>query len=230
VPRLRRSDVCAPGIARRRAGRGFVYLDADGERVADTEVLSRIHDLVIPPAWREVWICPYPGGHIQATGIDQKGRKQYLYHPKWRERRDQEKFDEMLSFARALPRLREVPARAPLGVLDRGPRGHGHFQRSWAGAVTVRALPVTTPGRLEVRPPPEGLEVAQRRIADQHHVAAPAAVAAVGTALGNVGLAAEARAAIATGAGAHLDADMVDHPGPIIRTGGASPCRTTTSS
>jgi len=107
VPRLRRSDVCAPGIARRRAGRGFVYLDADGERVADTEVLSRIHDLVIPPAWREVWICPYPGGHIQATGIDQKGRKQYLYHPKWRERRDQEKFDEMLRFARALPGLRE---------------------------------------------------------------------------------------------------------------------------
>jgi DNA topoisomerase I len=107
VPRLRRSDVCAPGIARRRAGRGFVYLDADGERITDTEVLSRIHDLVIPPAWREVWICPYPGGHIQATGIDQKSRKQYLYHPKWRERRDQEKFDEMLRFARALPALRE---------------------------------------------------------------------------------------------------------------------------
>jgi DNA topoisomerase IB len=107
VPRLRRSDVCAPGIRRRRAGRGFTYLDADGERVTDTEVLSRIHDLVIPPAWREVWICPYPGGHIQATGIDQKGRKQYLYHPDWRRRRDQEKFDEMLRFARALPALRE---------------------------------------------------------------------------------------------------------------------------
>jgi DNA topoisomerase I len=107
VTRLRRSDVCAPGIARRRAGRGFVYLDADGERVTDSEVLARIHDLVIPPAWRDVWICPYPGGHIQATGVDVKGRKQYLYHPKWRERRDQEKFDEMIRFARALPALRE---------------------------------------------------------------------------------------------------------------------------
>src|SRR3954470_10027435 len=105
--RLRRSDTGGPGILRRRAGRGFTYVDADGHRVDDSEVLSRIHDLVIPPAWREVWICPYPGGHIQATGIDQKGRKQYLYHPKWRERRDQEKFDEMLRFARALPGLRE---------------------------------------------------------------------------------------------------------------------------
>jgi DNA topoisomerase-1 len=105
--RLRRSDTGGPGIRRRRAGRGFVYLDADGERVEDTEVLSRIHDLVIPPAWQDVWICPYPGGHIQATGSDARGRKQYLYHRKWRERRDQEKFDEMLLFARSLPRMRD---------------------------------------------------------------------------------------------------------------------------
>src|SRR4051795_8762768 len=105
--RLRRSDTGGPGILRRRAGRGFVYVDADGERVDDTEVLSRIHDLVIPPAWRDVWICPYPGGHIQATGLDARGRKQYLYHRAWRQRRDQEKFDEMLLFARALPRMRE---------------------------------------------------------------------------------------------------------------------------
>src|SRR3954454_11467773 len=105
--RLRRSDTGGPGILRRRAGRGFTYVDADGHRVDDSEVLSRIHDLVIPPAWKDVWICPYPGGHIQATGVDQRGRKQYLYHPKWRERRDQEKFDEMLLFARALPRMRE---------------------------------------------------------------------------------------------------------------------------
>jgi DNA topoisomerase I len=111
VARLRRSDVCAPGIRRQRAGRGFTYLDADGERVTDTEVMARIHDLVIPPAWKDVWICPYPGGHIQATGVDQRGRKQYLYHPRWRERRDQEKFDEMLRFARALPALRKRVAR-----------------------------------------------------------------------------------------------------------------------
>src|SRR3954453_15479102 len=105
--RLRRSDTGGPGILRRRAGRGFTYVDADGHRVDDSEVLPRIPDLVIPPAWKDVWICPYPGGHIQATGIDQRSRKQYLYHPRWRERRDQEKFDEMLRFARALPTLRE---------------------------------------------------------------------------------------------------------------------------
>src|SRR3954471_12390041 len=107
LARLRRSDVCAPGITRRRRGKGFEYLDEEGNRVKDSEVVSRIGELVIPPAWNEVWICPYPGGHIQATGVDQRGRKQYLYHPKWRERRDQEKFDEMLLFARALPRMRE---------------------------------------------------------------------------------------------------------------------------
>src|SRR3954465_15110291 len=105
--RLRRSDTGGPGIQRKRAGKGFTYVDADGDRVEDTEVLSRIHDLVIPPAWKDVWICPYPGGHIQATGLDQKGRKEYLYHRKWRERRDQEKFDSMLAFARTLPAMRE---------------------------------------------------------------------------------------------------------------------------
>src|SRR6185436_15876961 len=81
--RLRRSDTGGPGVLRKRHGRGFTYVDADGKRVSDDEVLARIHDLVIPPAWRDVWICPYPGGHIQATGIDARGRKQYLYHRKW---------------------------------------------------------------------------------------------------------------------------------------------------
>src|ERR671932_1486322 len=107
TPRLRRSDCSGPGIHRRRRGRGFQYLDEDGTPVDDTEVLGRIHELVIPPAWEDVWICPYPGGHIQATGIDAAGRKQYLYHPRWRARRDQQKFDEMLEFARALPAMRE---------------------------------------------------------------------------------------------------------------------------
>lgn len=105
--RLRRADVTVPGITRRRRGKGFQYLDPDGEPVRDEEVLARIHELVIPPAWKDVWICPYPGGHIQATGIDAAGRKQYLYHPRWRQRRDQEKFDEMLRFARSLPAMRE---------------------------------------------------------------------------------------------------------------------------
>jgi DNA topoisomerase IB len=106
-PRLRRADCTGPGIARRRHGRGFRYLDADGEAVDDAETLERIHELVIPPAWEDVWICPYPGGHIQATGVDAAGRKQYLYHPRWRERRDMEKFDDMVVFAKTLPRLRK---------------------------------------------------------------------------------------------------------------------------
>ena len=106
--RLRRADPAGPGIKRRRRGRGFEYVDGEGTKVDDPEILGRINELVIPPAWEEVWICPYPGGHIQATGIDARGRKQYLYHPKWRRRRDQQKFDDMIRFARALPALREA--------------------------------------------------------------------------------------------------------------------------
>jgi DNA topoisomerase-1 len=105
--RLRRSDCAGPGITRRRRGKGFEYLDPDSERVTEAEVLARINELVIPPAWEDVWICPYPGGHIQATGMDDRGRKQYLYHPRWRERQDSKKFDDMVTFARALPALRE---------------------------------------------------------------------------------------------------------------------------
>jgi DNA topoisomerase-1 len=104
--RLRRSDCTGPGLRRRRQGRGWVYLDEEGERVQEPEVLDRIRELVIPPAWEEVWICPHPGGHIQATGVDQRGRKQYIYHQRWRERRDQQKFDDMVEFATALPELR----------------------------------------------------------------------------------------------------------------------------
>jgi DNA topoisomerase IB len=106
--RLRRSDPSGPGYARRRCGKGFMYLDEHGERITDTEIVARITALVIPPAWRDVWISPDPFGHIQATGVDQAGRKQYLYHPRWRERRDQQKFDDMTAFARSLPALRSV--------------------------------------------------------------------------------------------------------------------------
>src|SRR5215218_6513165 len=106
MPRLRRADCSAPGLTRRRHGRGFTYLDADGEAIRDPEDLGRIGELGIPPAWKDVWICPDPRGHLQATGIDAAGRKQYLYHPQWRTRRDQEKFDDMIAFARALPDLR----------------------------------------------------------------------------------------------------------------------------
>ena len=106
--RLRRSNPSGPGHARRRCGKGFMYLDEEGTRITDAEAVARITALVIPPAWRDVWISPDPFGHIQATGVDQRGRKQYLYHPRWRERRDQEKFDQMTAFARALPGLRTV--------------------------------------------------------------------------------------------------------------------------
>jgi DNA topoisomerase IB len=106
VPRLKRADCSGPGIRRRRRGKGFEYIDEDGTRLTDEETLARVRDLVIPPAWEDVWICPVPNGHIQATGLDARGRKQYRYHDKWRERRDQLKFDEMIDFARALPAMR----------------------------------------------------------------------------------------------------------------------------
>ena len=91
--RLRKVKVGTPGLTRRRAGRGFVYLDAAGNRVTDEEVLARCRDLVIPPAWTDVWICPVPNGHIQAVGTDAAGRRQYLYHPAWREGRDSAKHE-----------------------------------------------------------------------------------------------------------------------------------------
>jgi DNA topoisomerase IB len=107
VRRLRRADPSLPGFTRRRAGKGFVYLDEDGRRITDAEVLARIRSLVIPPAWESVWICPWPTGHLQAVGIDARGRRQYRYHDHWRARRDAEKFDHMAQFARALPGLRQ---------------------------------------------------------------------------------------------------------------------------
>jgi DNA topoisomerase-1 len=105
--RLRRSNCYGPGLRRRRAGRGFYYLDAAGRRVEDPEVLGRIRALSLPPAWQDVWICPLPNGHIQATGIDARGRRQYRYHDLWRQQRDREKFDHMIDFAEALPGLRQ---------------------------------------------------------------------------------------------------------------------------
>jgi DNA topoisomerase-1 len=107
MTRLLRSDCSGPGITRRGRGRGFEYLDEAGRRVTDPEALSRIRALGIPPAWRDVWICPVPRGHLQATGTDAAGRKQYLYHEAWRTRRDAEKFAAMERFAHALPELRE---------------------------------------------------------------------------------------------------------------------------
>ncbi len=109
MPRLRTVSPAQPGLTRRRQGRGFVYLDGD-VRVADPVVVARIRDLVIPPAWRDVWICRHPNGHIQAVGSDEKGRRQYLYHPQWREQRDRRKHDRVLEVAAHLPGARQLVA------------------------------------------------------------------------------------------------------------------------
>ena len=114
--RLRYVDQSAPGLTRRRRGRGFEYLDAAGAR-ADDETIERIRALAIPPAWTDVWICPWANGHLQATGRDSAGRLQYLYHPEWRQERDREKFERMLDFAGALPGLR---ARVAADITTRG--------------------------------------------------------------------------------------------------------------
>jgi DNA topoisomerase-1 len=106
APGLRHSTDRRPGITRRRSGRGFSYRDADGNVVRDRETLARIRSLAIPPAWTDVWICPYPNGHLQATGRDAKGRKQYRYHPRFRRRRDAAKFERLVAFANALPAIR----------------------------------------------------------------------------------------------------------------------------
>ncbi|MGI8683239.1 MAG: DNA topoisomerase IB [Mycobacteriales bacterium] len=106
MPRLRRADCSGPGIARRRRGRGWIYEDAQGHRITDPELLRRIDALVLPPAWRDVWICPYPNGHVQAIGTDAAGRRQYRYHDDWRRQRDRTKHDSVLEFAQALPAAR----------------------------------------------------------------------------------------------------------------------------
>ncbi len=105
--RLRRSQVRGPGLRRVRRGRGFSYHYPDGSPITDEETLGRIKDLVIPPAWKKVWICSYPNGHIQAVGTDAAGRRQYLYHQKWQEERNEEKFDRALHMSAALPEMRQ---------------------------------------------------------------------------------------------------------------------------
>ena len=108
---LRYVNDASPGIHRRRTGAGFVYVDAKGQRISGKRGLQRIRSLAIPPAYADVWICPDPLGHIQATGRDARGRKQYKYHPDWRAARDQSKFARMADFANALPRIRRQVAR-----------------------------------------------------------------------------------------------------------------------
>ena len=124
----------APGVARRRAGGGFTYHDAKGDRIDDDATLDRIRALTVPPAWTEVWICPRASGHIQATGRDAAGRKQYRYHPDWSAAQSETKFERMADFARALPRLRK---RVEADLSKRG------VTRDKVLATAVRLLEIT---------------------------------------------------------------------------------------
>ena len=130
MPRLRRTSPDQPGWTRRRAGKGFTYADEHGSRL-DPEQVQRCKDLVIPPAWRDVWITPHPHGHLQAVGTDDAGRRQYLYHPQWRTSRDAAKFDRILGFGKALSKARERV------LSDIGAEG---MTRERACAVAVRLL------------------------------------------------------------------------------------------
>jgi DNA topoisomerase-1 len=103
---LRYATDARPGLTRHRAGRGFSYRDVDGRTIRDRAIRARIEALAIPPAWTDVWICPWPNGHLQATGRDARGRKQYRYHSRWGVRRGLDKFERMIAFAEALPAIR----------------------------------------------------------------------------------------------------------------------------
>ena len=105
MPRLRRTSPSQPGWSRHRRGKGFVYLGVNGERLSADDI-ARCKTLVIPPAWEQVWICPWPNGHLQAVGTDAAGRRQYLYHPEWRRQRDEAKHDRVLTVAAHLPQAR----------------------------------------------------------------------------------------------------------------------------
>ena len=131
MPRLKRVNCSAPGLSRRRDGDGWRYVDAAGRPVTDPETVARIDALVLPPAWEDVWICPIASGHIQATGVDARGRRQYRYHDSWRVMRDLAKHERILDFAEALP-----PARARIAehLRDR------HLTRRRVLACAVRLL------------------------------------------------------------------------------------------
>ena len=143
---LVRSEITGPGIGRQRRGRGFRYLGPRGAPVTDAATLSRIKALVIPPAWEDVWICPDPDGHIQAVGTDAAGRRQYRYHDRWREQRDREKFDRVLEFGRALPKIRAVAGRHLRG------RATLSRERVLAAAVRLIDLGFFRPAATSTRP------------------------------------------------------------------------------
>ena len=105
-PKLRHVDDNMPGISRRRAGHGWAYFTPDGERITDRDEIDRLNAIALPPAYTDGWFCPFPNGHIQATGIDARGRKQYRYHPRFRAEQEADKYERCADFGRALPKLR----------------------------------------------------------------------------------------------------------------------------
>ena len=135
--RLVRVSDRSPGISRSRRGSGFIYRDARGCKLTSTAELQRIRALAIPPAYTDVWICTRPNGHLQATGLDARGRKQYRYHPRWREQRDARKFDRLIEFGSALPRIRARVARDLASV------GGAGVMRAHVLATIVRLLDTT---------------------------------------------------------------------------------------
>jgi DNA topoisomerase-1 len=131
---LRYVSDTSPGIRRKRSGNGFSYVGADGTTIRDKDTLKRIKSIVIPPAWTDVWICTSANGHIQASGRDAKGRKQHRYHPRWREVRDEDKYERMIAFGEGLPKLRKKVDD------DLGQRG---LPRTKVLATVVRLLELT---------------------------------------------------------------------------------------
>lgn len=184
--RLRRSDLTRPGIRRQRCGRGFRYLGPDSRPVRDPLALTRIRALVIPPAWEDVWICPHPAGHIQAVGTDAAGRRQYRYHDRWRQLRDERKHDRVLGFATALPRVRKVLGRhlageelgrervlaAALRLIDLGffrPGGEEYAEENgtFGLATILREHVKISNGQLVFGYPGKGAKLQERAIADE---------------------------------------------------------------
>ncbi len=144
-PGLVRVDLTAPGLGRRRRGRGWSFLDTDGEMITDPRQIARIKALVIPPAWQDVWISPDPDGHIQAVGTDVAGRRQYRYHDQWRVARDQVKHDRVLTLGR---RLAEVRIEVVRRLAERGLTQ----DRVLAAGVRMLDLGVFRPGGQEYAP------------------------------------------------------------------------------
>jgi DNA topoisomerase-1 len=164
-PKLKHVEEGAPGITRKKAGRGWAYFDPGGKRITDREEIDRLNAVALPPAYKDAWFCPRGNGHILATGIDDKGRKQYRYHPEYRIHQEAEKFDQCLAFGKLLPKLRKrveadladgklsreralarVVRLLDMGVVRIGNESYAKDNGS-VGATTLRQLPVSVSGK-----------------------------------------------------------------------------------